>query len=96
VILADEEVIDLPHFPELELSSPVPAVAATRSLSTGLTLSELERRYIVATLARMGGNRTRTAKALGISVRGLQYKLRAHGRDDHDGGESDAAVRRRA
>ncbi len=44
----------------------------------------------------MGGNRTRTAKALGISVRGLQYKLRAHGRDDPDSGERDAPVRRRA
>jgi DNA-binding NtrC family response regulator len=48
------------------------------SPSVSLTLAELERRYIVETLGSMRGNRTWTAKALGISVRGLQYKLRAY------------------
>jgi DNA-binding NtrC family response regulator len=41
VILADDELIDLQHFRELELLP----VTATCSLWTGLTLSELERRY---------------------------------------------------
>jgi DNA-binding NtrC family response regulator len=96
VILADDEVIDLQHFPELALSVPAPPVAATRWLSSGLTLSELERGYIQETLDRMDGNRTRTARALGISLRGLQYKLRAHGRDDPHSGERDTPARRRA
>ena len=43
---------------------------------TGLTLAELERQMIEATLAEMGGNRTRTAERLGVSLRWLQYRLK--------------------
>ena len=50
---------------ELALSEHLPA----------LTLRELEQRLILQTLRRMGGNRTHTAKALGISLRALRYKL---------------------
>ncbi len=45
----------------------------------GLTLQELELQYILQTLTRVGQSRTRTAKLLGISLRNLQYKLRAYG-----------------
>ncbi|RKX78468.1 MAG: hypothetical protein DRP87_06280 [Spirochaetes bacterium] len=38
-------------------------------------LQEVERAYIHWVLDRFNGNRTRTAKHLGISVRGLRYKL---------------------
>ena len=44
----------------------------------GLTLQELEHRYILQTLARAGHNRTEAAKLLGISLRCLQYKLKAY------------------
>ena len=40
-----------------------------------ITLRELEQRLILQTLRRMNGNRTHTAKALGISLRSLRYKL---------------------
>jgi DNA-binding NtrC family response regulator len=40
-------------------------------------LSQVERATILATLEECGGNRTQTAKKLGISRRGLLYKLRA-------------------
>ena len=40
-----------------------------------ITLKELEQRLILQTLRRMNGNRTHTAKALGISLRALRYKL---------------------
>jgi len=43
---------------------------------TGQSLAEIERDYILQTLAQCGGNRTRTAKALKISVRSLRMKLR--------------------
>lgn len=39
------------------------------------TLLEIERRYILNTLHLCGNNRTRAAKALGLSVRGLRIKL---------------------
>ena len=47
-------------------------------MPSGLTLQELEHRYILQTLARMRNNRTQTAKLLGISLRCLQYKLKAY------------------
>jgi hypothetical protein len=40
-----------------------------------LTLAEIERRHILDTLTCCRGSRTRTAKILGISIRGLRIKL---------------------
>ena len=47
--------------------------------SAGMTLDEIERRTIVATLERFGGHRGKTAEALGIGVRTLSGKLRSYG-----------------
>ncbi len=49
-------------------------------LELGLPLEEVERRYILQTLDAARGNRTETARRLGISLRCLQYKLRAYRR----------------
>ncbi len=40
-----------------------------------ITIKELEKRHILKTLERHGGNRTQSAKALGISIRTLRNKL---------------------
>jgi DNA-binding NtrC family response regulator len=40
-----------------------------------MPLRDLERRYIDFVLERLGGNRTLTASRLGVSLRGLRYKL---------------------
>ena len=45
-------------------------------LRSATTLEEFERQVIEATLAEMGGNRTRTAEKLGVSLRWLQYRLK--------------------
>ncbi len=42
-----------------------------------LTLADIERQAILATLERCNGHRQRTAEALGIGVRTLGMKLRA-------------------
>jgi DNA-binding NtrC family response regulator len=79
LVLADGDLIDLEHFPSLTrepsdaMSSPVPLVPL------GLRLEELERWYVLETLRRTDGNRTKAARQLGISLRGLQYKLRRYG-----------------
>jgi transcriptional regulator with GAF, ATPase, and Fis domain len=44
-----------------------------------MTLDEIERRTIVATLERFDGHRAKTARALGIGIRTLSGKLRAYG-----------------
>jgi hypothetical protein len=44
----------------------------------GLTLRALEQQYILQTLENVSGNRTQAARLLGISLRCLQYKLKAY------------------
>lgn len=48
------------------------------ALTAGATLADLERLAILSVLAAHGGNRTHTARALGVSVRTLRNKLRAY------------------
>lgn len=61
----------------VEDSVPRPAQGPLH-LPPGLTLREVERRYILSTLQNVGGNRTGAARLLGISVRCLQYKLKTY------------------
>jgi DNA-binding NtrC family response regulator len=49
--------------------------------SDGSLLSRAEQDLIIRTLAECGGNRTATARKLGISRRGLTYKLQSIPRD---------------
>ena len=51
----------------------------SNDLPLGLTLDEIERRMIVATLERFDGHRAKTAEALGIGLRTLSGKLRTYG-----------------
>ena len=72
--------------PSVQASAPAPASQAAASTDgTGLpslvcdgdlTLDEIERRSIVATLERFRGHRQKSAKALGIGVRTLGRKLK--------------------
>jgi DNA-binding NtrC family response regulator len=71
-ILSDGEILPahLPHVPPQAVS---PAGAAS------LNVHELERKAIEEALRRHGGNRTRAARELGISLRTLQYRLKEYG-----------------
>jgi DNA-binding NtrC family response regulator len=48
-------------------------------LPVGISLEEMERKLIEATLERFGGHRAKTAQALGIGLRTLTGKLRQYG-----------------
>lgn len=50
-------------------------------LPLGRPLEEVERDYLLATLRRLGGNRARTAAALGVSQKTLYNKLRRYALD---------------
>jgi two-component system, NtrC family, response regulator AtoC len=61
----------------------------------GLPLREVERRHILRTLQTVHGNRTEAARLLGISIRSLQYKLKAYFQGSLDGsgnGSTDGAA----
>lgn len=76
VVLADRDTLtedDL--FGE---EGPAAATKTAMQLELGLPLEEVERRYILRTLEAARGNRTETARRLRISLRCLQYKLRAY------------------
>jgi len=50
--------------------------SADEMLESGITLEEFERKLVEKTLRDTGGNRTRTAERLGVSLRWLQYRLK--------------------
>ncbi|AKJ08495.1 Response regulator of zinc sigma-54-dependent two-component system [Archangium gephyra] len=82
------ELEDLPE--DVRAALPVPALTGeVRPLET------VEREYILAVLARNGGNRTRTAKELGIGATTLYASSRAtSGRRADGSGEAQGQKRR--
>ena len=63
----------------MQASSRRSQSTTSEQLPVGLTLDEMERRLIVATLERFDGHRAKTAEALGIGLRTLSGKLRQYG-----------------
>jgi transcriptional regulator with PAS, ATPase and Fis domain len=83
VVLADGDLIDVEHFPSMheeEATAPAPLLATPRRLR----LREVEKQYILETLEQTRWNRAQAARLLGISVRGLQYKLQRYLGEDKD------------
>jgi DNA-binding NtrC family response regulator len=73
MILVEGDLIGVEQLPP-ELV-PGPPGASSLRLPLDLTLDEVERRYLLATLRRLGGNKARTAEALGLSEKTLYNKL---------------------
>ena len=65
---------------------PAPSLAPNEivPLLIGATVGEIERELVLQTLARCGGNRTRAARVLGVSVRTLRNKIRQYSADGID------------
>ena len=73
VLFAEGEAILPKHLPDEIQSSEK---RTYDDIPIGMTMKEMEKELILKTLERMDGNRTRTAEALGISLRALQYRLK--------------------
>jgi len=77
VVLCEDDTIDVDVLPQGD-GVQKPGGEGRPALPPGLTLPELEQQYILQTLESVSGNRTQAARLLGISLRCLQYKLRAY------------------
>ena len=76
---------DLPGLADVPAAAPPLPPGA---LAAGMTVDEMERKLIDVTLSHTGGNKTKAAALLGISVKTLHNKLKAAGLEP---GEPDAA-----
>jgi DNA-binding NtrC family response regulator len=80
-LLADGPEVLPEHLPPLERAD-----GAGPAGWAGRTLEEIERHVILTTLREMSGNRTATARRLGITTRTLQNKLNRYRADGASGG----------
>ena len=76
------ETVQKSHAPPLDLASEgsTDLEPSTLPFPIGTPLKEIEKSAILETLAREDGNRSKTAKTLGISPPTLRAKLRAYNR----------------
>ena len=72
------------HIPVPPVPAPSLAPNEVVPLLIGATVGEIERELVLQTLARCGGNRTRAARVLGLSVRTLRNKIRQYTADGID------------
>jgi transcriptional regulator with PAS, ATPase and Fis domain len=81
VVLCESDVVDVGALWLGDSTTPRQTDSSIR-IRSGLTLRDVEQQYILRTLQETGGNRTRAARVLGISLRCLQYKLKAYAEAD--------------
>jgi DNA-binding NtrC family response regulator len=61
------------------ISSPFQISSGDVSLRPGVSLGDMERKLVEITLAATGGNRSRAAELLGVSLRTVRNKVRSYG-----------------
>lgn len=76
--IVEGQYIDESHLPELK-PEIVEEVVKVETKFEELCLHDLEKSHILATLDHLGGNKTRAAKSLGITVKTLYNKLHSYG-----------------
>jgi two-component system NtrC family response regulator len=83
MILAGGGTISLEHFPSLEgreaAGSPADRSGFIAMPEEGLSLEAVERDLIVKALEKAGGNKSQTARLLGITRRTLYSRMEKHG-----------------
>ncbi len=94
VITCRESVVDVPQLPDF--LRDYDRTATTFTVRPGTPLAEVEKLLIRQTLTHVTSNREEAARALGISRRALQYKLKEYGLLDssdqpvHESGQAPA------
>ena len=79
MVMASGHEVGVHDLPDYLKATTLPPTPYGNSISlrplVGLTLREIEERFIHETLEAMDGHRRNTAKMLGISERNLRYRL---------------------
>lgn len=80
VILSREDFVPFSELPQAIQGETGDTLAqqAREGIRPGMTIREMERELILSTLDENDGNRTRTARILGITRRTLQHKLKEY------------------
>jgi two-component system, NtrC family, response regulator AtoC len=68
---------------------PAPAVEGVVTVKAGTTIADAERMLIFATLRQFGGDKTRAAESLGISLKTLYNRLHAYEKEERPGEAAD-------
>jgi two-component system NtrC family response regulator/two-component system response regulator HydG len=76
VVMCNERMIGHRHLPAS--AAPRDTDSDNAPAIPGATLAEIEKYSIQKTLEAVGGNRTRAAEMLGVSLRKIQYKLKEY------------------
>ncbi len=79
LILAEEAPLGPEHFPSLRQPEPAQNKGLPEIPDEGVSMEDLERRYILAALAKAGGNKSRAAALLGMTRRTLYSRMERHG-----------------
>ncbi len=74
-ILAKGELIEPAHLPVMGAVAAAAPASLGLTIAPGMTVDEAEQKLIMATLDSAGGNKTRAAEMLGISLKTLHNKL---------------------
>ncbi len=77
-VVVEGQYVDVHHLPEMKMEEVKVEVKAEVKFNE-ICLHELEKLHILATLDHLGGNKTRAAKSLGITVKTLYNKLHSYG-----------------
>jgi DNA-binding NtrC family response regulator len=77
-LLADDS-LELGDARAMSTSTPIQSPEVRVMVALGTSLAESERNLICATLERCGGNKTRTAEILGVSLKTLYNRLHEYG-----------------
>jgi two-component system, NtrC family, response regulator PilR len=78
-ILAEGVPLGPEHFPSLRVPDPEQSQGLPEIPDEGVSMDELERRYILAALAKAAGNKSRAAVLLGMTRRTLYSRMERHG-----------------
>lgn len=77
-VVVEGQYIDEQHLPELKVEKIEEEVKVEVKFEE-ICIHDLEKKHILATLDHLGGNKTRAAKSLGITVKTLYNKLHSYG-----------------